>query len=201
MIWLTPFGLNRYIAMAHCISYPFGKPLHVHTSKPLTLSALALFALLTLAGCDSVEERAEAHFQSGLALIEAGDYDRALVELRNVFQLDGMSWPGSISTIPATGRRPMASTCGSSNSTRTIWRGGSRCRRSPSSPPTGTRSSVTEPRPRSWPRRIRASRPSAWPGPIARPRSTTTCPPSGNRPASPAACSRPGPTTSFCGTS
>lgn len=57
--------------------------------KPLTIVTFALVALLTLAGCDSAEERAEEHFQNGLALIEAGDHDRALVELRNVFQLDG----------------------------------------------------------------------------------------------------------------
>lgn len=42
-----------------------------------------------LAFCDTAEERAEAHFRSGMELLEAGDADRALVEFRNVFKLDG----------------------------------------------------------------------------------------------------------------
>lgn len=41
-----------------------------------------------LAACDSVEERAEEHFQSGLALLEDGDIDRALLEFRNAYRLD-----------------------------------------------------------------------------------------------------------------
>lgn len=54
---------------------------------------IALFAgtisLAALAGCDTAEERAEEHFKSGMALLEAGDTDRALVEFRNVFKLNG----------------------------------------------------------------------------------------------------------------
>ncbi|RDC75199.1 tetratricopeptide repeat protein [Rhodovulum sp. 12E13] len=46
--------------------------------------ALALF----LAACDTAEERAEAHFQNALALIDDGDIARAKVELRSVFELD-----------------------------------------------------------------------------------------------------------------
>ncbi|MDQ2089664.1 tetratricopeptide repeat protein [Marimonas arenosa] len=42
-----------------------------------------------LAGCDSAEERAEEHFEKGMELLEAGDTDRALVEFRNVFKLNG----------------------------------------------------------------------------------------------------------------
>lgn len=45
--------------------------------------------MLSLAGCQSSEERAEEHYQSALALIADKDYDRAVVELRNVFQLNG----------------------------------------------------------------------------------------------------------------
>ncbi len=45
--------------------------------------------LLAVAGCDTAEERAEAHYQRGLALIAEGETARAEVELRNVFQLDG----------------------------------------------------------------------------------------------------------------
>lgn len=51
---------------------------------------LALAASLFLAACDTAEERAEAHYQSGLTLLEEGDVDRALVEFRNVFKLDGL---------------------------------------------------------------------------------------------------------------
>jgi predicted Zn-dependent protease len=48
---------------------------------PLLLAA-------ALAACDSPAERAEAHYRSGLAYLEAGDPDRAAVEFRNVFRLD-----------------------------------------------------------------------------------------------------------------
>lgn len=51
--------------------------------------SLGLALFLALSGCDTAEERAEAHFQSGMELLEAGDVDRALVEFRNVFQLNG----------------------------------------------------------------------------------------------------------------
>jgi len=50
---------------------------------------VASIVLLSLAACESVEERAEGHYQSGLELMEAGDYERAAVEFRNVFQLNG----------------------------------------------------------------------------------------------------------------
>ncbi|WP_299784534.1 tetratricopeptide repeat protein [uncultured Roseobacter sp.] len=50
---------------------------------------LMVLLLLVLVGCKSVEEQAEEHFQSGLALMESGDYDRAIIEFRNVFQLNG----------------------------------------------------------------------------------------------------------------
>jgi len=53
----------------------------------LALLALATTGLLSF--CDTAEERAERHFQSGLELLETGDVDRALVEFRNVFKLDG----------------------------------------------------------------------------------------------------------------
>jgi len=52
-----------------------------------TLAFVACFA--ALAACDSAEERAEAKYQSALELLEAGDEDRAIVELRNVFKFDG----------------------------------------------------------------------------------------------------------------
>ncbi|WP_347311610.1 tetratricopeptide repeat protein [Defluviimonas sp. SAOS-178_SWC] len=55
-----------------------------------TLTAIALgISLTALSGCDSAEERAEKFYQSGLQYLEAGDIDRALVEFRNVFKLNG----------------------------------------------------------------------------------------------------------------
>lgn len=53
-------------------------------SKP----ALIFMACLALAACKSDAERADAYFQSGMELLEAGDVDRAMVEFRNVFQFD-----------------------------------------------------------------------------------------------------------------
>lgn len=50
---------------------------------------LALALTLTLAACQSAEERAEGHYQSALALLAEGDLDRATVEFRNVFELNG----------------------------------------------------------------------------------------------------------------
>ncbi|MEE3070376.1 MAG: tetratricopeptide repeat protein [Pseudomonadota bacterium] len=42
-----------------------------------------------LAACDSSEERAERHYQTAITLLAEGDEDRALIELRNVFELNG----------------------------------------------------------------------------------------------------------------
>lgn len=50
---------------------------------------ILVLALGVLSGCDTAEERAEKHYQSALSLLEEGDQDRALVELRNVFKLNG----------------------------------------------------------------------------------------------------------------
>ncbi len=54
-----------------------------------TLPALMLIAVLSLAGCKTSEEKAEDYYQSALQLLDAGNVDGALVELRNVFQYDG----------------------------------------------------------------------------------------------------------------
>ncbi|MCY1128068.1 tetratricopeptide repeat protein [Frigidibacter sp. RF13] len=53
----------------------------------LTLALVATMALL--AACDTAEQRAERHFNAGLEYLQAGDIDRALVEFRNVFKLNG----------------------------------------------------------------------------------------------------------------
>lgn len=52
-------------------------------------AALCLAAVLALSGCQSDEERAEGYYQSGLALLAAGDPLRAEVEFRNVFLHNG----------------------------------------------------------------------------------------------------------------
>lgn len=59
------------------------------TSINKLLASAFLAAALLLSACDSAEERAEAHFQAGLAHLEAGDVERALVEFKNVFKLNG----------------------------------------------------------------------------------------------------------------
>ena len=61
-------------------------------SRALT-APLLLAAFLGLAACDSNEDRAEAYYQSAMSLIEQGDFDRAKVELRNVFQYDRFHEP------------------------------------------------------------------------------------------------------------
>ncbi|MDR6267666.1 tetratricopeptide repeat protein [Roseobacter sp. N2S] len=57
--------------------------------KKLATLAVSLLFLSLLTACDSAEERAQKHFLQGLELIEQGDADRGLVELRNVFKLNG----------------------------------------------------------------------------------------------------------------
>lgn len=59
---------------------------------PFSLSRLfpmALIAVLSLSACQSSEEKAEAHYQSALQLLADKDEERAIVEFRNVFQLNG----------------------------------------------------------------------------------------------------------------
>jgi len=53
------------------------------------LPVLLIAATLSLSACDNAQQRAEKHYQTGIALLDKGDTDRALVEFRNVFQLDG----------------------------------------------------------------------------------------------------------------
>lgn len=53
-----------------------------HLAFSLTIATL-------VAACDSAEERAEAHFQAGMALLDKGEVERAMIEFRNVFKLNG----------------------------------------------------------------------------------------------------------------
>jgi len=52
------------------------------------LVAVSLSAVMLLVACDTAEERAEGHYENAVELIGEGDVDRALIELRNVFQLN-----------------------------------------------------------------------------------------------------------------
>ena len=52
--------------------------------------AVLFAALLALSACQNSEERAEGHYQSALALLADGDLERATVEFRNVFDLNGL---------------------------------------------------------------------------------------------------------------
>jgi Tfp pilus assembly protein PilF len=53
------------------------------------LAGTLLASVLVLAGCDTAEERAEGHYARAMALAAEGDVERAGVEFRNVFRLDG----------------------------------------------------------------------------------------------------------------
>ncbi|HQY43014.1 MAG TPA: tetratricopeptide repeat protein [Paracoccaceae bacterium] len=55
----------------------------------LKLALFAIAATSFLSACDTAEERAEERFKSGMEYLQAGDVDRALVEFRNVFKLNG----------------------------------------------------------------------------------------------------------------
>lgn len=60
----------------------------------MRLDKLRLIIVLVIsfsfqAACDSAAERAEKHYQSALQFLQEGDQDRAVVELRNVFELNG----------------------------------------------------------------------------------------------------------------
>ena len=61
----------------------------LHRCLRFPTHALLLVAALGVAACDSAEERAEAHYQRAMALLDEGDADRAMVEFRNVFRLNG----------------------------------------------------------------------------------------------------------------
>ena len=52
-------------------------------------SLFLVVSMSFLVACQTAEERAEQHFQNGVKLMNEGDVDRALVEFRNVFKLNG----------------------------------------------------------------------------------------------------------------
>lgn len=59
------------------------------TIRRMIAAASIAATLGLLSACDSSEQRAEKYYQSGMEYLEKGDIDRALVEFRNVFKLDG----------------------------------------------------------------------------------------------------------------
>ena len=88
------------------------------------LLAVLLFRPSALSACDTAEERAEAHYQRAMALLAAGDDDRAMVEFRNVFRLNGehvaarLAYAARAAPSRARSARPTASTCAWSSRTR-----------------------------------------------------------------------------------
>ena len=60
------------------------------TSPRALLLSLLLTTTLGLSACKTSEEKAEDYYQSGLALLQQGDEDRAMIEFRNVFKYNGL---------------------------------------------------------------------------------------------------------------
>lgn len=56
------------------------------TIRRVSLGLALAAGVSLLAGCESSEQKAEKHYRAGIELVEKGDIDRALVELRNVFR-------------------------------------------------------------------------------------------------------------------
>ena len=69
---------------------------------PMVLRSFVLVCILGLSACDTAEERAEKHFQSGMELLQGGDAARALVEFRNVFTLDKNHVPARLAYARAS---------------------------------------------------------------------------------------------------
>ncbi|MBB1492641.1 tetratricopeptide repeat protein [Paracoccus sp. MC1854] len=57
--------------------------------RPLLSGAMILGLCLTLTACKSSAEKAAEYYESALQLLEQGDPDRAILQLRNVFNIDG----------------------------------------------------------------------------------------------------------------
>ncbi len=53
------------------------------------LTLFITVSVFALAACKTSEERAEEHFQNAIQLLDSGDFERASVEFRNVFELNG----------------------------------------------------------------------------------------------------------------
>ena len=82
--WSSQSALCPVLSWAHCFLWKE----HI-ISLRTRIALLSIVATLSLAGCQSSEEKAEGYYQSGMTLLAAGDVDRALVEFRNVFKYNG----------------------------------------------------------------------------------------------------------------
>ena len=71
-----------------CAAPSFLMRLRMTRFRPLMIT-LATCSALALAACESDEDKAERFYQAGLTLLEQGDKERAVIELRNVFNHDG----------------------------------------------------------------------------------------------------------------
>ena len=58
-----------------------------NASRSSAVRALALVAVLGLAGCGSAADRAQSHYQQGMKLLEKKDYVKAALEFRNAVKL------------------------------------------------------------------------------------------------------------------
>ncbi len=56
--------------------------------RRFTILVLLTLSLSLLSACETAEERAQKHYEKGLALLDDGDVDRALIEFLNVFKLN-----------------------------------------------------------------------------------------------------------------
>ncbi len=56
--------------------------------SPIRPEIIAALLVVTVAACDSAEERVAGHYESGQALVEQGDDTRALLEFRNALRID-----------------------------------------------------------------------------------------------------------------
>lgn len=69
---------------------PFYRSPTIRRGGRFLLSTVLVAGLgLGLAGCKTSAERADEYYRSGLELLEKGDPDRAIVQFRNVFDIDG----------------------------------------------------------------------------------------------------------------
>lgn len=75
----------------------------MHLRRPIAAMLLSVASFVS--ACDTAAERADRYYQSGLELLKQGDVDRALVEFRNVFKLDGQHREARIAYAEAERKR------------------------------------------------------------------------------------------------
>ncbi|MEL6219005.1 MAG: tetratricopeptide repeat protein [Pseudomonadota bacterium] len=83
-LYMYDFISRAPAAIAPAAARPDDRPSFRRWTGWLMIALLAF----ALAACDSVEERAENHYQSGMALLEEGDKVKASLEFRNAIKLN-----------------------------------------------------------------------------------------------------------------